>query len=110
MRETEPVNMDQKASKRIAAKTQNLYPLLPKKPATELCFFALPVVCCCTGIAIETAVGESWPFILRSQPQLFEAACLLLLEPVMGIESREKELNVIIRESGKESRKVGEVS
>lgn len=35
LRETEPVNMDQKASKMIAVKTQNLYPLLPKKPAIE---------------------------------------------------------------------------
>ncbi|KAL4295292.1 hypothetical protein GQ457_12G019390 [Hibiscus cannabinus] len=55
LRETEPVNMDQKASKRIAVKTQNLYPLLPNKPAMgDLSFLRLR-----GWIAMERELGES---------------------------------------------------
>ncbi|KAE8729223.1 hypothetical protein F3Y22_tig00003725pilonHSYRG00140 [Hibiscus syriacus] len=54
--------MDQNASKRIAVKTQNLYPLLPKKPAMEELSFFRVVTVGCEWIAIERDVGESSPF------------------------------------------------
>lgn len=44
LRLTEPVNMDQKARRRIAAKTQNLYRVLANKPASELSFFTVVLV------------------------------------------------------------------
>lgn len=72
LRETEPVNMDQKASRIIADKTQNLYPLLllPNKPEAEaedddelsLSLFEVTVVIVVVAVAGD-GVEEEYSFI-----------------------------------------------
>nr|GLL18191.1 hypothetical protein CDL12_30573 [Ipomoea trifida]GMC54224.1 hypothetical protein CDL12_30573 [Ipomoea batatas] len=60
LRVREPVNMDQKASRRIATITQSLYFPLPKKPwpPSELCsFFPAEVITCASSSFISSYRG-----------------------------------------------------
>lgn len=87
LRVTEPVNMDQKASRRMAARAQNLYPPFPPNelPLSELCIFILLVVAGFPSIS-TLCFSCSYNLILNSK---FPNPFALILIP-LGRESEKQ--------------------